>query len=308
VKRRVALLVLLVSLLPAGAARADVPGGLPPGLLPPRLLTEVGKPVPAPAPYRSGFLLADRDGYDVRVFTSGSAVIVEVLRGKPGNMAASVYLARGIETPHRLRASFGELGEVSMRFRPRRRGERVQSFCHGSQRLARRPGVFVGRFAFEGEDGRLSVSAHRAKGAIVTPAGRCPRRRFSQREIERELEALFEPVAALLATSRDGVASTNLLAFKQKRRLFFLASREENRGRVGIIRFAVAKATHGFGIDETASRASLSPPAPFRGTGRYRAAPDGTTSWSGGLSVNFPGAPRFPLAGADFEVALEAPL
>jgi hypothetical protein len=276
--------------------------------MPPRLLTEVGKPVPPAAAYRSGFLLPGRGGYDVRVFTSGSAVIVEVLRGKPGRLSASAYLARGIETPRRLQGTFGELGRVSMRFRPQRRGAPMQSFCRGARRFSRQPGVFVGRFTFEGEDGRLSISSRRAKGAIVTPDGRCPRRRLSKRQLKRELEALFEPVAAIVATSRDGVASTTLLAFKQKRRTFFLASREENRGRIGIIRFAVAKAGRGFGIDETASRANVSPPAPFRGTGRYRAAPDGAASWSGDLSVNFPGAPRFPLTGTAFEAALEAPL
>jgi hypothetical protein len=305
--RRVALLILLVSLPTAGAAHASDRGGLPQSLLPPRLLTEVGKPVPPPAPYRSGFLLPDRGDYDVKVFTSGSAVTVEIMRGGPRHLSASAYLARGIQTPRRLRANFGALGEVSMRFR-RRRGQRAQSFCQGSRRFSRRPGVFVGHFTFKGEDGRLSISSHRAKGAIVTPAGRCPRRRLSKHRLERELEALFEPAAELVATSRDGVASTSLFAFKQKRGTFFFASREENRGRIGIIRFAVAEARRGFGIDETASRASVSPPFPFRGMAHYRAAPDGTTSWSGSLSVNFPEAPHYPLAGTSFEAALEAPL
>jgi hypothetical protein len=308
VKRQVVLLVLLVSLLPAGAARGAGAGDLLPGLLPPRLLTEVGEPVPAPAPYRSGFVLPDRHGYQVRVFNSGSAVIVEVMRGQRQPLSASAYLARGVATRYRLQATFGELGEVSMRFRPRQRGKSVQFFCQGSRRFSRRPGVFVGRFAFEGEDDYLPIALHRAKGAIVTPGGRCPRRRFSKRRIEREIEAIFAPASVLSATSRDGVASSNLLAFKQKRRTIFLASREETHGRLGIIRFAMARASRGFAVDETAARASVSPPAPFRGTGRYRAQPDGTTSWSGSLSVNFPGAPRFPLAGAAFEAALEAPL
>ncbi|HWO84398.1 MAG TPA: hypothetical protein VNM38_11515, partial [Solirubrobacterales bacterium] len=60
-------------------------------------------------------------------------------------------------------------------------------------------------------------------------------------------------------------------------------------------------------IDEALTTAKLTPPSPFHGTARYRAYPDGATSWSGDLSVNFPGAPRFPLTGPSWETFLEVP-
>lgn len=306
-RKRVAILVLLASLLVAGDARAAEIPGLLPALLPPRLLTEVGKPVPPAPPFRSGFAVDGGHHYQVRVFTFGSAVILEVLRKSDGHLSVSAYLARGVATPHRLQATFGNLGKISMRFRPPRRGDGVRSVCRFGERLTQHRGSYVGHFDFKGEDGYVSLDLHRAKGSIVTPAGRCRRHHLTQAQIEKFIESLFEPVSALFTSAREGVTTTTLLSLKSKSRTVFLASHEETHGRLAIIRIATARAPKGFRVDETVTRAALSPPAPFHGTGHYRAEPDGATSWTGNLSVNFPGAPRFPLAGRDFKVLLEVP-
>src|SRR5438105_1526289 len=128
-KRRVALLVLLASLLGAPEAGAASGSGLLPELLPPRLLTEVGKPVPPQSAFHSGFTVSRPHGYEIRVFTFGSAVILEVLHGNRRHLSATVYLARGVALPHRLQASFGRFGKVSMRFRAPGRGRGVRSLC-----------------------------------------------------------------------------------------------------------------------------------------------------------------------------------
>jgi hypothetical protein len=306
-RKRVAVLALLASLLVVGDARAAEMPGLLPQILPPRLLTEVGKPVPPAPRFRSGFVVSAGFHYKVRVFTFGSAVILEVLRKSHGSFVASVYLARGVATPHRLQATFGKFGKVSMRFRPPDRGDGVKSICRFGERLSQHRGLYVGHLHFKGEEGYVSLNLRRAKGSIVTPAGRCPRRHFTPAQIEREIETLFEPISGLLATAREGVTTTSFLSLKHKDRTIFLASHEETRGKLAIIRVVTASAGKGFGVNETVTSAHLSPPAPFRGTGRYRAEPDGTTSWTGDLSVNFPGAPRFPLAGPAFKVLLEVP-
>lgn len=306
-RKHVAILALLAALLVAGDARAAQIPGLLPQLLPPRLLTEVGKPVPPATPFRSGFTVTAGHHYEVRVFTFGSAVILEVLREHGRHFAASVYLARGVATPHRLQATFGKLGKVSMRFRPPGRGDGVKSVCRFGERLSQHHGLYVGHLGFRGEGGYVSLDLHRAKGVIVTPVGRCRRHHFTLAQIEREIESLFEPVAGLFANAREGVATTSFLSFKRKDRLFFLASHEETHGKLAIIRVATAGAEKGFDVNEAATSARFSPPAPFHGTGRYHAEPDGTTSWTGGLSANFPGAPRFPLTGPDFKALLEVP-
>jgi hypothetical protein len=314
-RRRLAVLILTTSLLgvllaplPGGAAQAAAIPGVLPQLLPPRLLTEVGKPVPPAPVFRSGFSLSRPHGYEVRVFTFGSAVILEVLHGGQGHFSATAYLARGVAAPHRLQATFGKFGKISMRFRPPRKGSGVKSVCRFGDRLTQRHGLYTGHFTFRGEGNYLSLDLHRAKGSIVIPAGHCRRRHhLTQAEAERELEALFEPATGLLASSREGVATTSFLGFQRRDRAVFLASREETHGRLAIIRFAFAVGSKGLHANEAVTAASISPPAPFHATARYRAAPDGTTTWTGPLSVNFPGAPRFPLTGPNFEVFLEVP-
>lgn len=306
-RKRVAILALLASLLVAGNARAAEIPGLLPALLPPRLLTEVGKPVPPAPTFRSGFTVNAGHHYEVRVFTFGSAVILEVLRKSDGRLSASAYLARGVATPHRLQATFGNLGKISMRYRPPRRGDGVKSICRFGERLSQHLGSYVGHLDFKGEDGYVSLDLHRARGSIVTPAGRCRRHHLTQAQIEKLIESLFEPVSVLFTSAREGVTTTDLLSLKSKTRTIFLASHEETHGKLAIIRFATAKAPKGFRVNEAITRAALSPPGPFHGTGHYRAEPDGSTSWTGNLSVNFPGAPRFPLAGSSFEALLEIP-
>jgi hypothetical protein len=303
-----ALLALALSAPAAAAAERPLP--LPP-VLPSRVLAEHGGPVrPAPI-FRSGFV-GEADGYKFGVSTFGSAVVFEVWRGGEERGTFAAYLARGVAAPERLQATFGRFGKVSMRFREsRNRSRSRKKVCRFGQAVFKRRGVFVGNLRFEGEDGYLSVRLHRAKGAVVTPAGRCRFRRppgdSSDSSFREFISIFFHPEGALLAIARDGVDSTSLLALEGKRKSYFLASDEETRGKLAIMRVATLLERSPLEANTALTSASLSPPAPFHGTGRYSAAPDGTNTWSGNLSVNFPGAPRLPLTGPEFETFLETP-
>jgi hypothetical protein len=311
-RRRFLLLTALLALalsVPAAGAAAESPLLLPP-LFPSRVLTEHGGPVrPAPV-FRSGFV-AKADGYKFGVSTFGSAVIFEVWRGGEEQGTFTAYLARGVAAPQRLQATFGHFGKVSMRFRePRNRPQSRKKVCRFGNLILKRRGVFVGNLRFKGENGYLSVRLHRAKGAVVTPAGRCKFRRRSHPSTSfRELFSIFfHPEGVLFAIARDGVDSTSLLALEGKRKSYLLASDEETRGKhLAIIRVASLLKQSPLQANTALTAARLSPPAPFHGTGRYSAGPDGTNTWSGNLSVNFPGAPRLPLTGPEFETFLEAP-
>lgn len=310
--RRIAMLAVLGTLLAAGSARAATPGAIPallPQLVPPRLLTEVGKPVPPRPVFDSSFTVSASHGYRVQVFTFGSAVITEVMHRDRRTFSLAAYLARGVAAPRRLQATFGNLGRVSMRFRPPRSHRGAESICRFGERLSRQRGTYVGHFSFKGENGYVTLDLHRAKGSIVTPAGRCPHRHLTRAEVEKLIESLFEPVSGLFASSREGVTTTSVLGLERKSGSRFIASHEESHGRMAIIRTVLvnggkAKGVH---VNETVTAASLSPPPPFHGTGHYRAEPDGTTTWTGPLSVNFPGAPRFPLTGPGFEAQVAVP-
>lgn len=305
--RRIASIAILGLLLIGGDTHATAAPALLPQIVPPRLLSEVGKPVPPRPPFDASFTASASGGYKVKVFTFGSAVILEVMRRNVRRFSAAVYLGRGVAVPRRLQAAFGNLGRVSMRFRQATNGS--QSLCRFGERLSRRRGTYVGELDFRGEGGYVAIDLHRAMGSIVTPAGRCPRhhRHLSRAEVEKALEALLEPLSGLRASARDGVATTSFLTLERKTGTAFLASHEETHGRLAILRVAIARSRKGFHVNEAVTAAGVSPPPPFHGTGRYHAEPDGTTTWTGPLSVDFPGAPRFPLTGPEFEALIDVP-
>lgn len=304
--RRLATLALLAlaSTLPvAGTAHAD--GQLLPPLMPRKLMTKVGAPVPPVRSYRSGFQVKAAGGYEVGVSTFGSSVILVISREHAKQASETLYLARGVATPDRLQATFGQFGRVKMRFRE----ASAHRVCHGPFRLTRHRGVWVGNLRFRGEDGYVSVRLHRAVGGILEPSGICPRRlrRLRHHHSDDGGSIFFSSPAALYAESRKGVDTTSVLALEFLGLSAIFATHEESRGKLAIIRAALVSAHPAFHVNEAATAAKLAPGAPFHGTGHYRAAPDGTSTWTGDLSANFPGAPRFPLTGPQFKVFLEAP-
>jgi hypothetical protein len=304
-RRRLSILALALAALaaPSPAPASEVPPQLPGG----RLLSHLEDSVPPAKTFRSGFRLEARGGYEVEVMSSGSGVFLIVDKGRfDKRLVATAYLARGVAVPERLQATFGQFGEVSMRFRESRNKTWVgkRRNCRGSQRFVKRRGVFVGNLRFKGEDGYVSLNTHRAKGSVVTVAQKC-RRQGRARPLLAQ-QSSHQP--AFAAVARDGVDFTSFVA-TGGRKTTFTATHEETRGKLAIIRIAVIRnRSNPLQVNEALTRASVSPPAPFHGTGRYRAAPDGTTTWSGNLSVNFPGTPRFPLTGPDFETLIEVPL
>lgn len=295
-----ALALVLLGAATAEASPAD--GPLLPPLLPRRLMAKVGAPVPPARSFRSGFVTeAAGGGYEVGVSTFGSSVMLVVSRERGDYFDETLYLARGVARPDRLQATFGQFGKVQMRFRERSK----HPVCHGRLKLTRHKGVFVGNLRFKGENGYVSIHLHRAVGGILEPSGRCPRRRHHH--FHGDDSILFSSPAALLAESRNGVETTGTLAIEFLGESGVIATHEESRGKLAIIREALVFTHPAFNVNETATAAKIAPPAPFHGTGRYRANPDGTYTWTGDLSVNFPGAPRFPLTGPQFELFLEAP-
>jgi hypothetical protein len=277
-------------------------------LLPPaprsRLLSQHGKPVRPTPFFRSGFVLK-ADGYRVGVSTFGSAVFLEVWRGRRGNRIATSYMARGVARPERLQATFGNFGKVKMHFRPSRHRTWVgqRRSCRGANRFIKKHGTFRGNLRFRGEGGYVTVRVHRARGAVVIPAPKCRKRRGRGGPNFNP----FEPRAGLLSFVREGIDATVFLALEGRHNTQFVASTEDSRPHVAIVRIAVLRKHSPIRIDEALTTAKLAPPAPFHGTARYRAYPDGATTWSGDLSVNFPGAPRFPLTGPSWETFLEVP-
>jgi hypothetical protein len=315
VRRRIPCAVLLavglLALPPASPANAlDIPAAVPAQF---RALVRTRLHMPKPRQgFESRFEIKVRHGYVLSVIGQGDVVAVEVSRPADDknrlerllglDQAATVYVARGTVTPNRIAASFGKFGSVDVRFRPSGRviSSARRRRCRGAERFTNRLGVFVGAVRFSGEKHYVAVRAHRAKGRVRSPLHlRCslPPIRPSAHSSARPLpqHPSFTP-ATFAADSRHGVAATELFAVRFPRATFFAE-----------LRYGLATArSKVFRFNETLTKATIAPPAPFHGKGVYGAAADGTTSWSGPLSVSFPGAPRTPLTGTQFEVELSA--
>jgi hypothetical protein len=310
--RRSAIVALLAGL---AFAAASTPAGAELPALPSQargeLLAQVGGEVGGAVPdFHSQFKIDGSQDYEVRVLTFGSAVVLDVVRGEKSETA---YIARGVATRNRVQATFGGFGRVSMRFRESRHKTSAgrRHVCKGSRRFVVRRGVFVGNLRFSGENQYVSAHAHRARGTVRTIAPRCRggSARHGQRSAKSTDGSSFLPpqLNALGASWREDVNSIAFLTFTFRGRSLSLATSEESMGKLAILRIAMAKGGSPFRVDDALTSATASPPAPFHGTGRYRAAPDGSRTWTGNLSVDFPGAPRFPLTGPQFKATIDIP-
>jgi hypothetical protein len=273
--------------------------------------------------FESRFEVEVGHGYELSVIGRGDVVAVEVTQPARDKgplerlfgleRAATDYVARGTVTPGRIAASFGKFGSVDVRFRPSGRvaSSDPRRRCRGADRFTNRLGVFVGGIRFSGEKHYVAVRAHRAKGRVRSPL----RLRCALPPIRRPAQSSARPLpqhpsftpATLTAGWRHAVAATELFVLRSRRATFFLALSEESTGSIAELRYALATArSKVFHFNDALTAATITPPPPFHGKGIYGAAPDGTTSWTGPLSAAFPGAPRAPLTGPQFEVELSA--
>ncbi len=250
------------------------------------------------------------NGYKIAVAGLGPDVVIDVTRRH--SFATTTYIARGLVSPTRLEASFGDLGGIVVRFRPSGRVLRTKSrpHCRGPDHITSRLGAFVGDVRFSGEGGYASADVHRVKGRVSSPLSlRCAPAVFKHQRGESELtgssKQSFE-LTLLNAGWKTALDSTSFVAaagFGDK--ALFFASSERSEGSVAIVRQAVAVASaRTFAFDNALTLAGVTPPAPFSGTGSFQAAPDGAKSWTGSLAVSFPGAENTPLTGPQFKVVL----
>lgn len=309
-----AAVALAGALLPAGAAAA-----------------------PAMAPADAFHL--QRGRYEIHVGNLGQTVAITVETGalrSLDHIASTTYVAHGTATEGRLEADFGELGHISMRFRPspHHSWEKRHRNCRGSGAFLVRHGTWQGHFRFRGEGGYLSLDLHRARGHVEVLAPGCRnagkhrhgkrrhghgrrdhrhrgsgKRRHDRHhgEIAPTQEGAFgKEVPVLQAGWRHGVAAAEFVGGASREGSDFFVSTQEARGRIAVFRAARAEGRRRAMVaDGALTRAKLTPPQPFHGTGEFAAAPDGSRSWSGDIYVTFPGAPHYELSGGPFEPSLK---
>lgn len=205
-----------------------------------------------------------------------------------------------------IEAKFPGVGRISVRFQPQGAPQHLPPFfsrCEGGETTKQR-GVFVGTIRFHGERGYTSVEATRASGEVTTSEREiCKRSIFDDgpdSEAERtELWAYSRSKGQSIGfdASTWGPAESPLTTFG--------ASVVERHRGLTIFRhtFAEGKESQLIAGDSRPHplSATVTPPAPFHGSAEFQRAPEGDRSWTGSLSVDFPGLERVALTGPSFD-------
>jgi len=200
-----------------------------------------------------------------------------------------------------IHATFGSLGRVGLGFhRQKKVVERPERNC----RWIIEVGVFRGKVSFAGEGGYVAIEATNPKGEIFRlPDGFCGL-------------GSFRPGLLPPGLPRETVLATRMKS--GSREVGFRASRE--RSDRATIQFSAEalERVEGMRIDRSvrvpgkqgeftatgASRATVSPPAPFSGYGKFRDPEPGPIAWEGPLAVTLPGLESLPLTGDGFTARL----
>jgi hypothetical protein len=252
------------------------------------------------------------NGYEIAVTGYEATAVIRVAKTRHGDgpRAWSTYVARGKVSPTAIHAGFGPLGHAEMRFRPsgKVRHSRRHRGCAGADRYTIQPGTFVGSISFRGEGEYTSATVHRVKGKVVTPRRLdCRDSSFEAAKDETE-EGLASKAASptrFEAFLRSGLTAMFFGASRAQGQVEFLAEIEQTVGSLGVFRGVFVRAAPtAFSADSALSSATVAPPAPFKGSASFERAPTGGKSWSGPLTVSFPGAPNVPLTDPRFHTQL----
>jgi hypothetical protein len=248
-----------------------------------------------PASRTGEFQLKGSRGFSISVSARSHQVS---LQARKGALSAS-YSTRGIFSSKRIKAGFGNLGSVSVRFKPSGRPRRhaPAENCEGADTVVQ-PGRFVGTVRFEGEQAYTTVRASKAKGKLT----------FTPRQVCRNEGEGGPPLhlTTLTATSRsEGVVFVALkIALGGPGFSAFGATLLESQGGLLIARSTEAKAgasaftTSGQGREITS--ATITPPSPFTGSATYEKQKGLPATWTGSLAGTFLGRGEVSLVGPQF--------
>ena len=261
---------------------------------------------------RAEFTLRATNGYKVFVEGSGSQVAL-IVKGHGGS---ATYSVKGRASNRRLKARFGDLGRIAVRFQPRGKPKRLAppQRCKGRDRTLSE-GVFTGAISFNGEHGYTRVTKTRAPGSVrSSQAWRCKGGEGSGRGAgERTGVGSLPPGTAVLGAftpnSRVVFAAVLIGGPENPDTSLFLAGTTERLGAMRIGRFALAffVRPRAFAVAPELAEATVQPPKPFSGSADYVRGPDGATGWSGPLAVHLPGAGQVALTGPSFTAELARP-
>jgi hypothetical protein len=282
-------------------------------------------------PTNSGLMIVgERGGYEIVVsFLEPDLAILRVgnYDNETGTVVATNYGAHfeGSLPFGRIRADFGAIGSLSVRFRPDGKGRlgRESKKCTG-RRGGDEYGHFVGRISLRGEGGYFAVHTRRLVGYLTrTFRLRC---HVKRRRPSYPPESLREAVVPrMLLPGGTGAGSLVTLQVEGEEagraldmRVDHFAGQREGASLQLIEREYQGKMPIGRGVavessppgtlltslpGEGPKRATLKPPAPFSGEAEYLGESPTSHRWTGTLAVQFPGLLQ-PLTGPEFASSL----
>jgi hypothetical protein len=266
--------------------------------------------------------LRGSQGYRISIENTRHWVVLTASKGE----ASARYKVRGKVSATGIKANFGDLGQISVRFhgspRPSKHLGLLSIKCKGKPSI-REVGSFDGRIRFHGEMGFTALSARHAKGSVTRKFRRvCKRPPWLTPNGEPKFpdpsgksSILATTLAA--ASSSSGRVTTffffnvELPGTPKEPGISLALARgqlREHRGGVRIDRFAVVEANAGSLLTSapgvTPATATIALRSPFNGTGSYSKAPGSEPSWTGSLQVELPGVGKVPLTGSGFTAVL----
>ncbi len=205
-----------------------------------------------------------------------------------------------------IKAKFPGIGRISVQFEPQGPSQREPPFfsrCRGGGTV-KQQGQFVGTIEFHGERGYTSVSSARASGEVATTEKEiCKRSIFDDGpDVETDRTELW---AYSRSKGRSVGFSASTWSPPESPLTTFGASVVERRRGMRIFRHTFASGeesqlTAGDSRPHPLS-ATVTPPAPFHGSAEFQRTAEGDRSWTGSLSVHFPGLDRVELTGPSFD-------
>jgi hypothetical protein len=256
--------------------------------------------------------LAGSNGY--RVTVSG-----EPLKGLRDQVMVSAESANGSVTyfvpghvsETSMRANLGSRGVIRLQYHPRGKAplKDVPERCFSGGSSESRTRAITpphGIVRFTGEGGFTSVIAHRARGVIheKLTCGE-PRQTHSRDRSHYPLLAADSKDGPLFLSGRQ-LSASSPTGSPPAEQVGFVALDFQRDRQIQIFRVAGAIGpSSDFTYDSALTSATVTPPAPFSGSAQFERLPDGTTNWTGSLSVEFPGGGPVALTGFPFTATLE---
>ncbi len=256
------------------------------------------------SPPMASFSLRASNGYRISVERFRGRVSLYAVHGGKSFFAGTSYTVPSKVSPQRIDARFGRFGRVSVKLKTERMHKgKLEEQCTGKPETTRE-GDFVGTIRFRGEGGYTSVNAQRAEGRLS-----------SGQKLKCVFPNLRPGSGPVAHGSRQDPPSLD--AFQGRHRFFgveasggrqrsilFTAGYAERRGRMQVFRNVFAEAPPAsFSFTSDLSAATVQPPPPFKGEASYQRESTSPT-WSGSLSVDFPGREDVQLAGPRFTAHL----